>query len=90
MRTYVDEGPIGVIKDGSSSVDQRYLFLFNDIVLLVKQVRKLSTKNPFQFVKSYEIKSNLIVQDMADTDGATKNGNQSTLINAIYRCRECI
>jgi hypothetical protein len=69
MRTYIDEGPVGVMKDGSSSVDQRYLFLFNDIVLLVKQVRKLSTKNPFQFVKAYEVKSNLIIQDIADTEG---------------------
>jgi hypothetical protein len=68
MRTYIDEGPVGVMKDGSSSVDQRYLFLFNDIVLLVKQVRKLSTKNPFQFVKAYEVKSNLIIQDIADTE----------------------
>jgi len=81
VRTYVDEGPIGIIKDGSSSVDQRYVFLFNDIMLLVKQVRKLSTKNPFQFVKAYDVKSNLIVQDVADTEGTSKISNCVTGFN---------
>jgi hypothetical protein len=49
-----------LLKDGSTEPEKRYLFLFNDSLMITKKIKKVSTKTPFQFQKMLNLKSTLL------------------------------